>query len=101
MKPAPLRLGWSVVAPLLIALGAVTACGVSPSDAEPAAAPMAVPPDQGGEGTMPPPAATTPTPPSPAATACSPLVPRTTPLEVSVLPDAGATPFVSVLSRVG
>jgi phosphatidylserine/phosphatidylglycerophosphate/cardiolipin synthase-like enzyme len=31
--------------------------------------------------------------------ACAPLVPRTTPLEVSVLPDAGATPFVSVLGR--
>lgn len=31
--------------------------------------------------------------------ACSPLVPRTVPLEVSVLPEAGATPFVSVLSR--
>jgi phosphatidylserine/phosphatidylglycerophosphate/cardiolipin synthase-like enzyme len=31
--------------------------------------------------------------------ACSPLVPRSTPLEVSVLPEAGATPFVSVLSR--
>jgi len=31
--------------------------------------------------------------------ACSPLVPRETPLEVAVLPDAGATPFVSVLER--
>jgi cardiolipin synthase len=35
----------------------------------------------------------------PVTPACSPLVPRTTPLEVSVLPEAGATPFVSVLSR--
>ena len=35
----------------------------------------------------------------PVTPACSPSVPRTTPLEVSVLPDAGATPFVSVLQR--
>jgi phosphatidylserine/phosphatidylglycerophosphate/cardiolipin synthase-like enzyme len=37
--------------------------------------------------------------PPPVTPACSPLVPRTTPLEVAVLPEAGATPFVSVLAR--
>ncbi|HSO37965.1 MAG TPA: phospholipase D-like domain-containing protein [Labilithrix sp.] len=51
----------------------------------------------------PPPAVTAPAPTTPAPPAvkpaCSPLVPRDTPLEVAVLPDAGPTPFVSVLSR--
>lgn len=69
-------------------------------------------PDASGGGTSDPPgsdapsdapaaSASAPTPdPQPAvAPACDPSVPRTKPLEVFVLPDAGATPFVDVLSK--
>lgn len=43
------------------------------------------------------PGVTAPRPP--VVPACSVLVPRTVPLELSVLPDAGATPFVSALTK--
>jgi phosphatidylserine/phosphatidylglycerophosphate/cardiolipin synthase-like enzyme len=83
---------------LFLSLAAL-ACGGSPSDPgnpmgdegpvveQPASTPTAAP-------TMTPPAAKPPIMP-----ACSPSVPRTVPLEVAALPDAGAAPFVSVLSR--
>jgi phosphatidylserine/phosphatidylglycerophosphate/cardiolipin synthase-like enzyme len=96
MKPAPLHLG--LVAPLLVVLGALSACSAHPADADPAAAAEGPAAEQPG-GQMPDPGAPATTPPTPVTPACSPLVPRTTPLEVSVLPDAGATPFVSVLAR--
>lgn len=79
-------------------LAAVTACGASSST-----------PEQDGPGAVdvpmveqPPPPATPPaatTPRPPIVPACSALVPRTVPLELSVLPDAGATPFVSALTK--
>ena len=51
----------------------------------------------------PPPADTAPVPTTPAPPAvkpaCTVLVPRDVPLEVAVLPDAGPTPFVTVLAR--
>jgi phosphatidylserine/phosphatidylglycerophosphate/cardiolipin synthase-like enzyme len=46
-----------------------------------------------------PPAADTPSAPPPPAPACEVSVPRTSPIELSVLPEAGAAPFTSVLER--
>ena len=98
MKPANLRL--HLLAPLFLATLACTlpACTSQAPDAnvppatEGPVIEQPAPDAPGVPGTEPPaPVAATP--------ACSPLVPRTTPLEVSVLPDAGATPFVSVLGR--
>src|SRR5262245_7980531 len=37
--------------------------------------------------------------PETAPPACSPLVPRQTPLKLSVMPEASATPFVAVIDR--
>jgi len=96
MTPAPLRLG--LVAPLLVVLGALAACSASASDPSPPAA-AAVPAADPTGDTTPAPTAPAATPAAPVMPACSPLVPRMKPLEVSVLPDAGATPFVSVLAR--
>ena len=97
MKPSSLRL--HLLAPLLVASLAFTlpACTSQAPDAN-------VPPaTEGPVVEQPAPDAPevpgTETTPVGATPACSPLVPRTTPLEVWVLPDAGATPFVSVLAR--
>jgi phosphatidylserine/phosphatidylglycerophosphate/cardiolipin synthase-like enzyme len=97
MKPAPVRLG--LVAPLLVVLGALAACGAPPADPDPAAAAAEGPAAEQPGGQTPDPGATATTPRAPVMPACSPLVPRTTPLEVSVEPDAGARPFVAVLAR--
>jgi phosphatidylserine/phosphatidylglycerophosphate/cardiolipin synthase-like enzyme len=75
------------------------ACGSSPGpETQGTEAPAIEQPN----GPDPAPAATgsgTSTPPPAIVPACDPLVPRTKPLELSVLPDAGATPFVSVLAK--
>lgn len=76
----------------------LVACGDAAPDGDPAPTADATV----VQGPPPPPSSTAPaptTPPAPVKPACSPTVPRTTPLEVSVLPEAGATPFVSVLSK--
>lgn len=94
MKPARLLL--ALVAPALLALAA--ACGSASSEPSAPAPTGAESPVVEQPVTDPaPPATATPAPP--VTPACSPQVPRTRPLEVSVLPDAGATPFVSVLAR--
>jgi len=80
----------------LAANTALVACGAAAEE------PVPPPPAEGPIASEPAPPSPAPTPettPAPAAPACSPAVPRTAPLEVSVLPEAGATPFVSVLSR--
>lgn len=93
MKTAPrLRL----LAPLLLALAACSSASPDASVPPQAEAPVVTEPAPDGPAA--PSAEPEPTRP-PVTPACSPLVPRTTPLEVSVLPDAGATPFVSVLMR--
>lgn len=86
------------VASALLAVLALAACSDQSVDSP--GKESGGPPVTEGPGTLPAPPATTEEPAKPTVTpACSPSVPRTTPLEVSVLPDAGATPFVSVLQR--
>jgi phosphatidylserine/phosphatidylglycerophosphate/cardiolipin synthase-like enzyme len=87
-----------LLGPILFACALGACSSASPDGSAPPAAegpvveqPAPEVPVAPGAEPVPVPAAVTP--------ACSPLVPRTTPLEVSVLPDAGATPFVSVLGR--
>src|SRR4051812_13412592 len=99
MKTA--RLFGGLVTPFLFSL-ALTACGGSPTDPSAPAGdegPVVEQPAPGMPTASPTATATAPTTKPPVAPACSPLVPRTVPLEVSALPEAGATPFVSVLSR--
>jgi phosphatidylserine/phosphatidylglycerophosphate/cardiolipin synthase-like enzyme len=84
----------ALVAPFFVAL---MGCSAAPPEAS------VVAPAE-GPGLEQPPAVQEPAPPAstsspPVVPACSPLVARTKPLEVSVLPEAGATPFVSVLER--
>lgn len=78
----------------------VPACGASATtDPAPDAESQVVAPPS---AEAPPPPSSTAKPPEPPPVitpACDPLVPRTKPLGLSVLPDAGATPFVSVLSK--
>lgn len=92
----PMKLSATLASVALVTLS-LAACGdvTIETDSAPITEP---PPSQTPDA--PPTSTSTPTPPAPPATpACSPAVPRTTPLEVSVLPEAGATPFVSVLQR--
>ena len=95
MKTAP-RLRLRLLAPLLLALVACSSASPDGSVPPPAEGPVVTEPAPDGPAA--PSAGPEPARP-PVTPACSPLVPRTTPLEVSVLPDAGATPFVSVLLR--
>ncbi|MBS2012335.1 MAG: hypothetical protein JST00_05590 [Deltaproteobacteria bacterium] len=92
-----MKLAASLSTAALVVLS-LAACG--DASVEPSAPVAAEPPIVENPGTPPAPSPTSaPSPSSPTPPACSPAVPRTTPLEVSVLPDAGATPFVSVLQR--
>lgn len=82
------------VTPVVLALAA---CSASPAE-EPGAPAAEVPVvEQPGEAPAPGPSSAPTT--APVTPACSPLVPRTKPLEVAVMPEAGVTPFTSVLSR--
>lgn len=79
----------------LVLLAVACAAPADPTEVPvvpPAEEPVVTP---GQPGTQPTPSPTDP--PAKVTPACSPSVPRTTPLELAVLPDAGATPFVSVL----
>jgi phosphatidylserine/phosphatidylglycerophosphate/cardiolipin synthase-like enzyme len=80
--------------PLVAAFLAFAGCSSPPSPEDPAPAEVPV-----VEAPPPAPPAPTSTVTPRAPTACGPLVPRTTALEVAVLPDAGATPYVTVLAR--
>lgn len=83
--------------PFTIASLLLAACSSPPaSPGGPAA--TADPPVVEGPAPVDPGPAPTPAP-TPVKPACTVLVPRDVPLEVAVLPDAGATPFVSVLAR--
>jgi phosphatidylserine/phosphatidylglycerophosphate/cardiolipin synthase-like enzyme len=79
------------------ALVTLAACadqtGPEPQQPAPAATTPDAPPAATADPAAPPAA------PPPVAPACDVSVPRTTPLEVSVLPDAASTPFVNVLSK--
>lgn len=97
MKPLRHSLRFAFV-PMLFALAACASASPG-ADAPPVAeGPVVEQPAEEAPVTPGAPAAPASTAPA-AAPACSPLVPRTVPLEVAVLPEAGATPFVTVLAR--
>lgn len=84
--------------PVTIASLLLAACSSPPASPEDPAATEDPPVVEGPAPVDPGPAPMTPAP-APVKPACTVLVPRDVPLEVAVLPDAGATPFVSVLAR--
>lgn len=84
--------------PITIASLLLAACSSPPASPGGPAATADPPVVEGPAPVDPGPAPTTPAP-TPVKPACTVLVPRDVPLEVAVLPDAGATPFVSVLAR--
>src|SRR6476646_550311 len=97
MKPLCHHLRF-VSVPMLLALAACASASPG-ADAPPVAEGLGVG-HPGQEAPVAPGAPAAPTASAPAVTpACSPLGPRAVPLEVAVLPEAGATPFVTVLGR--